>query len=85
MDTKEAPGLIQSVGEASDARQTISVGSLYPETKNRTAAAYLEGEGSMGAERNQGAVREQFLSPEAEFSEMGQKSKGMKGTGSSAS
>ncbi len=65
----EAPGLVQDSSEHSKATPTDRI---YPNEVKRSADEYIDGEGSMGFERNQGAKRDSMTPPEAQVGMMGQ-------------
>lgn len=60
--TSEAPEQYTHPSEASKGYMTNKDGVAYPEELSRKAKDYLDGEGSMGFERNQGVKRDGWKS-----------------------
>ena len=79
----EAPHQVTEPGSASKGYDTSEPGKIYPETRSGTAQEFLEGEGSMGFERNQQCKRDEYLMGDGWTGTMGQhKFQKMKGLGS---
>lgn len=72
MSKDSVPGQVTFPGEASSGFITDKPGVIYPREIARTAAEFIDGEGAMGFERNQGVKRDGFKATEAQGGTMGQ-------------
>lgn len=58
--SQDVPNQVTNPSDASKGYRTDVDGKVYPEQIDREAAAYLEGEGSMGYDRDQGVKRDNW-------------------------